>query len=191
MGIANLLFWLLRSLLLFQLSVALLRYFLSKNLMFLKCKDKCGSWAGFFLIDLSWNSRLAETEWLDCDRTLYHCYLSLFVQSIMNTNTVIQLVLLIDCADYQWKLGLRKIYQLQTPRKMEWKCLKYDVPHRTQLVGLANTIFQATGHQNKSMEALRAFYSLDTNKSHVLFDVFDNFDGFNMVVLRCSRTTRC
>ncbi len=51
-------------------------------------------------------------------------------------------------------LGLKRLHQHQNLERIDWKCLRYDVPHRTQIARLFDVIFQVFGHRDDGAKAL-------------------------------------
>lgn len=49
----------------------------------------------------------------------------------------------------------KKLHQHQNPEgRMNWQCSRYDIPHRAQIAGLSDAVFQAFGGQDNGAEAL-------------------------------------
>ncbi len=52
------------------------------------------------------------------------------------------------------RLGLKRLHQHQNLGRIDWKCSKYDVPHRTQIACLSDVIFQVSDHRDDGARAL-------------------------------------
>ncbi len=52
------------------------------------------------------------------------------------------------------RLGLKRLHQHQNLGRIDWKCSRYDVPHRTQIACLSDVIFQVSDHRDDGAKAL-------------------------------------